>query len=336
MGEQTTYAVKIDTEVKQELSKLLEGYKEGTSANAGDFMKVLIDTYKLNKITNTISTVDADIKELNTLTARMYGIYSNMVQRIETNNNALQQQFGEELNKKNEITEDLRNKLAELQAQNELISNAFNNAVAEKEELLKENKQLQESNINYKEINSNLKEKVAELDQYKQENKDLTKQLVEVKKEYEDTLKVVLEQKTELSLKDNLIKDMEQKHTKEVEDLKEKATSDKQKASAEFESLKENHNKQVADLKEKYNNQLQELKLKQDQELIQVKDKAEFNKEKAILELEREHQHKIQQQQDNFNNSINGYQQDYKKLLEELENFKKQPTKPTKGKKAEE
>ena len=80
----STYAVKLDGEVKQELQTLLEGYKEGTTYTAGDFIKTLLEVYKVNKIVNKVSGTEADIRELNTLTSRIYGLYSNLLERNQT------------------------------------------------------------------------------------------------------------------------------------------------------------------------------------------------------------------------------------------------------------
>ena len=93
----STYAVKLDGEVKQELQILLEGYKEGTTFTAGDFIKTLLEVYKVNKIVNKVSGTEADIRELNTLTNRIYGLYSNLLERNQININSLQLELAKQL-----------------------------------------------------------------------------------------------------------------------------------------------------------------------------------------------------------------------------------------------
>jgi len=290
--ENSTYAVKLGGDVKQELLQLLEGYKESsTGANSGDFIKTLLEVYKTNKIIGNVSGGDAELKELNTITNRIYSIYSNLIDRNNTNNNSLQGEFGEQLAQKDISINNLKAKTEELSKENEVLQGAFNTLCEDKKELENTNIQLQKLNDSLEFNNSKLIEDTKGLQEFKEVNHKLADKI--------ETTEVLLASQQA----DNI-------------DLNNKVN--------EKESSIQDLNKTIGEMKQANEKVISELNNKHIEEVEQLRDKASIVMDKALLELKKEQQEKLSQEQLKHNAEIQEYQSKYKSLLEELE--KKKPT----------
>ena len=107
-----TYAIKLDSDLKQELQETIR-LTEGTG---NDFIKMLLETYKTNKLTDTLVDTKSDLKELNTLTSRMYNLYSNLIERNSISVEGIKADAVQELQSKDDIISELQNKIMELKA----------------------------------------------------------------------------------------------------------------------------------------------------------------------------------------------------------------------------
>ena len=282
----STYAVKLDTEVKEELQSLLEGFKVDTGANAGDFIKTLVEVYKTNKIVSKVSSTDADIKELNTLTSRIYSIYSNLIERNNNNNNVLQQEFSEQFAEKDNTINNLKTKIQDMQQEHEELQEIFNNVCSDKKELENENSQAIELNTSYKLNISKLQEELISLQDLKEVNKKLLNENNVAKQ------LLAVQQEDNIKLKDS-IKDKDFNIN--------------------------NLNKTIEDNKNEYISFTDRLKKDHVREAQEITDKLNIEKDKAILELKKIHQEGLEKIQSKHNLEIEKYQIKYKSLLEELE-----------------
>jgi chromosome segregation ATPase len=291
--ENSTYAVKLNGEVKQELMGLLEGYKESfTGSNSGDFIKTLLEVYKTNKIIGNITGGDAELKELNTITNRVYSIYSNLIERNNTNNNSLQGEFAEQLTQKDNAISNVKSKLEVMEQEHEVLQSTFNIVCEDKKELESNNKQLQKFNDSLEFNNSKLVEDTKGIHDLREVNKGLSNQLEEYKKKLSDSQARNID-------KDNLIKDA------------------KYAISALNSKLEDNKNESVRILDTKIKEHTRETLLSND--------RLEFAKSKALLELKSIHQDEMQSIQGKHNAEIEQYQLKYKLLLEQLEQLRTIP-----------
>ena len=294
----STYAVKLDGEVKQELQALLEGYKEGTGATSGEFIKTLIEVYKTNKIVAKVSSTDADIKELNTLTSRIYSIYSNLIERNSNNNNALQLEFSEQLGQKDNEINNLKAKLQDMEQKQQELKQTFNTICDDKKDLESKNIQLQKLNDSLELNNSKLIEDTKGLHELKDVNNKLSNE-IETTKE--------------------LLADSQSKNIELGNSIKEKN------------SMIENLNNEVVVVKQVKETTVQELNIKHNEVIETIKEKAEIQKDKDILELKTQYQQELQEEKDKYNNKINEYQNKYEKLFDEFKELQKTTTKNNTG-----
>jgi chromosome segregation ATPase len=284
--EVSTYAVKLDSVVKQELQGLLEGYKEDTGATAGEFIKTLLEVYKTNKIVSRVSSTDADIKELNALTSRIYTIYSNLIERNNNGTNALQQEFSEQIKEKDLSIDALKTKLEELKENYDMLQSAFNDACKDKETIENRNAELQELNSSYKLNISKLNQELVSLQELKSINSKITNELNATKE------LLTKQQADNISLTDTI------KHKDySIDHLNETIENNKKEHMNTLDRLSKDHESNIQSLK----------------------DKLYLERDKAILELKQLHQQELEKLQNKYNADISKYNSEYKKVLEELE-----------------
>ena len=282
----STYAVKLDGEVKQELQILLEGYKEGTTFTAGDFIKTLLEVYKVNKIVNKVSGTEADIRELNTLTNRIYGLYSNLLERNQININNLQIEFAKQLLEKDLVNNNSKTKIQGIEKEYEDLQIAYNSVCGGNESLEKSNSQLAELNNSYKLNVSKLQEKFTDLLELKDLNKKLVLEVEEYKKLVSDDQAKKLELSSSIKDKDNYIEKL---------------------------------NNDIVVVKNEKEVTVKELNDKNMEKIQFLMERSELQKDKFILELKAKHQEELQKLTHNQNIEIQEYQNKYKMLLDQLE-----------------
>ncbi|MCB2362200.1 hypothetical protein [Clostridium estertheticum] len=296
----SSYAVKLDGNVKEELLQLLEGYKlDADGANAGDFVKMLLEVYKTNKLVRQVVGSDAELKELNTITNRIYSIYGNILERNNTRNNALQIEFGEQSTQKDAIINGVKEKLQEQKEEYILLQNTFNNCCEDKIKLEADNRQLQKLNDSLEFNNSKLVYDTNSLLEEKKVNNKLSLELEELKKLLADS------QTKNIDL-DNTIKN----NVTTINGLNkeiEKATADNNKSIIELQS-------------------------KQDAAVEMLKEKAIYAKDKALLDLDKIHQEQIlklnnkrEEEIEQYQNKITEHQTKYNMLLDKVEELRSIP-----------
>lgn len=80
-------------------------------------------------------------------------------------------------------------------------------------------------------------------------------------------------------------------------------------------------------LKESNEKSVEELANKHNEKIDVMKEKSEFQKQKAVLELQLKHQNEIEELNRKSNQIVGDYQAKYKELLEELEHIRNSSTK---------
>ncbi|WP_298839727.1 hypothetical protein [uncultured Clostridium sp.] len=289
----STYAVKLDSAVKKDLQALLEGYKQqDIGANAGDFIKTLLEIYKTNKIVSKVSNADVDIKELNTLVNRIYSIYGNILERNNTNIDNLQLELAQQLIQKDNVINSLKVKIEAITTEQELLTEAYNDSCEDKKELDSNSIQLQKLNNSLEFNNSKL---------------------------VEDTKGLLL------------LKEVNNKLLNEIETLK-SILATQQASNSELKDILKNNDFNISELNKKVEAltkdnvvSLEQLKDKQIIEMQQLKDKSSILSQREVLSLQKLHQEQLSQEQNKHNSIIETYQSKYKALLEELENVRSVP-----------
>lgn len=288
------FSVRMEQEDKQKLLQLIQ---ESGKSNK-DFMSVLLNAYELNKTKVEIPDIAKDIEGLEALTKQINEYYVNMGKRIENIRKSKDIEFTKEL-------EVYKNRIETLKAENDKLNGDYEG--------------LQQS---YNNINTNYKEYKKQLEQLQQSLKDKNL-LVEEYKEKNGTITGLLNEykqyKTEVEEYKELLADSQTKNIELNNSIKEK------------DSTIEKLNNEVAAVNQAKETTVQELNSKHDEVIETIKEKAEIQKDKVILELKQEHQKVLEDLNIKHSKKIEAYQNKYKELLEQMEQTKKVTHKRTTG-----
>lgn len=281
-----TFGVKMPEELKKQLEDL---QKNGGFRTGKDFMQQLVNIYQVEKAKDSIPVVAEDLKELQTLTQRINNIYLNLGYRIESINKSQEEAKTKILKDKDSIIQDLQTKIQDLKDQNDNLNNDNSEKVNLINSLYERVNQLTNSNDSIKALNDEYKSKI-----------DTMAGIVEQYKGYKDT-------NEELN---KLLADSQTRNIEFNNNVKEK------------DIVIEKLNSELAAVKKANEKTVQELNTKHNEFIQSVKDKAELQREKAILELKSQQQHEKEELQDRYNKQIEEYQNKYRDLLKELEQKK--------------
>ena len=286
-----TFGVKMPEELKVQIESLM---KDSGLRTGKDFMQNLVNNYVLEKTKEQLPEIAQDLKELQGLTQRIDNIYLSLGYRIENITKAQHEETVKEMSKKDSIISDLQEKINSLGADKDTITEAYNNIVNQNSEYLQRVNELTENNKNIKELNEEYKNKV-----------DTMAGIVEEYKQYKAEISAVKEQLSNAQLT---------------------ITNNKSILNIAHESLAK-ANRESNNAIDELNKEIEKLKTDHTAAIELVKEKAEMQKDKLILEFKQQEQEKIQRLQEETNSKINEYQAKYKALLEELEHSKtKKPT----------
>jgi chromosome segregation ATPase len=208
-----------------------------------------------------------------------------LIERNNNSNSVLQQEFSEQLSKKDITIDSLRNKIEELNENCELLQSAYNDNCKYKEDMENSCIQLQELNNSYKLNIGKLQEELTGLQELKSINKRLNEEINSIKE------LLSKQQADNIALNDNI---KQKEHS--IDQL----------------------NKTIEDNRVFYKADLERLNKEHEKDIRSIKDKLGLEKEKAVLELKQLHQEEIEKLQSKYNADISKYNADYKKLLEEL------------------
>jgi predicted nucleic acid-binding Zn-ribbon protein len=317
-GEAVTWGLKTDENFRQEIKDVIDN--SGKTAN--EFMKGLLNLYKVEKMKQTSQLVHEDLHELQILTQRINSIFLNLSERT---NMAVRI-------KEEEMQKDLDAKDVEIKNKNEEISNLLSSIELMKIENqeTKSEKQLLINQINDLEtkltqVNKANQVNEALINEYKDKNDNLNGLLIEYKgfKSENGTLKAAINEmqlekkELEVVIKDNE-KDLESLKARQVETLK--------SVKSELELVRR---QELMEQKEKFRS-IQDAEKEKYQETIeklQSVQNAEREKHQGIIEKLQQNLTNIQEE---YSSKISYYMQETqdiqtknRELIEALEKSNK-------------
>lgn len=262
-----TYAIKLDSDLKQELQETIR-LTEGTG---NDFIKMLLETYKTNKLTDTLVDTKSDLKELNTLTSRMYNLYSNLIERNSISVEGIKADAVQELQSKEDIISELQNKIMELKADNLEQQDHRKQLDINIKEQSEELEVLRDRSSKDNKYIYKLEQEVEEIKELKIRNKELVQEVTQIREELENTTNI----NRELQIgSDNKRLDIEKLNDKIKEmDIKHKEKIEQEKFKLDLECKK-----QILELDEKRIAGIEE------QQQSYIKQFQEFEKERKLLQ----------------------------------------------------
>lgn len=270
------FSIKLDEELRNKIKELID--QSGEQGNT--FMENLIKLYEINNAKDIMPSAMGDVEELQTLTKRMYDIFTGLIERSSNLIKDRESVLKEEIEKKSRSINVVQEKLDARNRELETLKTAQEEFISENEEL---KKKLQEFDLKVWQVEQSNKEiissKDALIEEYKEKNDNLSGILLEYQ-QYKDKNKELLQVIDVLKA--------------EIDDLKLSLSaqqSSEEKLKAEIELLRSQHKMSL--------------------------ERADMEKEKAILELRKEYQSKFETLSNEHNLKIKGF-------LDEIEMIKKQ------------
>ena len=290
----TVLGIRLDTEERKRFDEFVG--EEGK--NNKDFLNTLLNLYELNKGKVKNINLVGDIDVLEGYINKIQQAFISVIDKLES--------------QKGDITEDSQKNL-------QIYKDKINNLQTEIDSVTLLNSMNEEKLIILNNDNLALKEQHNQLQESVQDK-------LTIIKEYQgknDTLTGILEEykqyKVEIKQYKKLLEDTQSKNIELKDDIKDKNFT-VNNLGKDIENLKEGHEKAINELTKSQ----EQLKDKHIEDIQQLKEKASITMDKALLELQKEQQEQLSQNQVKHNAEIQEYQSKYKSLLEELE--KKKPT----------
>jgi len=272
----------------------LKQFMEGEGKGNKEFMNLLLNTYELSKGKAKNINLIGDIEELELHTNKIHQAFINIIDKLEGQKEGIEEEKSKDLLIYKERVSNLKIENDSLIIDNSTVNDKLTLVNNDNIALKEQNNQLQ----------GNLSDKITIIEEYKEKNDMLTGLLKQYEK-YPEQIEALRG-----LLADSQAKDIE----------KGNVIRDKEYSISNLNAMIQAKDNSINELNDKHKEDLQT-----------VKDRAEFSKDKAILELRAEFQKEVESRQSRHNADIQEYQNKYRTLLEELEKARTTPTKTKKG-----
>lgn len=268
-----TFGVKVSEDLHDKVKNMID--VSGISAK--EWFEKAVSLTEINKIKQGATDYKQDLSELEVHTTRIYELISNMVQRSIYIKDHAVKEYIDKLDQKEDIIGEYQTKLRKALESENLANASFEELTKENRDFIKQLEEIRSTNANnqllieeYKEKNDTLNGLVSKYQSYAEENEELK----------------VLFSNERTNLRTEIAKkELEMDH-------------------------QTNKNKDL-------NKQIEEMKANYIIELERLKEKKDFERERALLETERSFQNKLLKANEEYNKSV-------KELYDELTNIRKE------------
>lgn len=312
-----TFGVKVPEELKRDISKMMQD----SGLTGKEFMQSLINVYQVEKTKENIPEVAQDLKELQGLTQRINDIYLSLGYRIENISKVNEKEMQEILSKKESIIGQLQDKIETLKDDKEKIENVHQEVVNERSELCQRVNELTDSNLNYKALIEEYKNKINALSGIVEEYKGFKGENEQLKLQVQELINKNNELGNNLSLSEKACEDLINSVGK-LKDENDQLKQQIQEVSSQNNELEKNlsiKDRECSDLVK----DMDRLKEENERNCVSIQNKAEFDKNKSLLDKDIQHQEEIKSLNDEINSLSKNYNDKVKELIKELEQAQK-------------
>lgn len=257
----------LSVRISDELKQKFNELAQSEGVNNKELMEQVVKYYELNRAKEEDSNMSVDIKELQTITSRMADIYINIVERNNIKALEVKNIHRNELLDDTKEIDRLKEEVALLKEENKKIK-TLEKDLADAKQI---NKELQENVKSLKTLNNMQEEKILKL--------------IETNEKYvkykDDNIKLRTNQDKLINDNTNLKNDLLNENVE-----KDRLTN------------------QMEELVKINKNIVEELQTKAKQDIEMQRERTIFQMEKEFLKLKEQHQSKIQELQESFNDRI--------------------------------
>lgn len=283
--------------VSEDLYEKVKLMIESSGDSAKEWFEKAVAISELQSIKEGASDYKQDLNELEVHTARIYELISNMIQRSIYIKDHAVKEIEDKLQQKESIIGEYQEKARVSLEETKIANESLKILEQEKIELLKQLEDQRATN----------------------ENNQL---LIHEYKEKNDTLSGLVSKY--------------QSYADENEKLKEQFTLERERLQSQVEEISIQNDDQQDQIRE-LTREIESLKANHVNELERLTEKKDFEREKALLEIEREYQQKLLQSNEGYNirikemyEEINSIRKEYEDKIEKLQQVKNKQN-PNKG-----
>ena len=277
-----TFGVKVSEELYDRVKNMIE--VSGSSSK--EWFEKAVALTSVQNLKEGTGDYKQDLAELEVHTTRIYELTANMIQRANYMKADAVKELDEKLASRDVTIADLQKSVQALKEQLTIAEEGFKQNEGEKAELSGQLEDLKSANSNNQDLIKEYKEKVDTLSSLVNEYKGYAAENLELKQ-------------THAAEKDQMKAGFTEKESRLVSSIDElKATARDQEALINV--LQSNLEKAIEDHKGELENQ----KVNFNNQLTQLTDRKELEKERAVLEIERKYQAKLEQAHEQYNEKI--------------------------------
>jgi FtsZ-binding cell division protein ZapB len=271
--------------VSEELHDRVKVMIENSGASSKEWFEKAVAVAEMQSIKQGATDYNQDLTELEVHTTRIYELISNMVQRSIYIKDHAVKEVADKLEQKELIIGEYQEKAKVAIEESKTISEALKALEQEKGELAKQLDSQKATNENNQLL----------INEYKEKNDTLSGLVSKYQSFAEENEKLKAEHSKERERLQSQVKEVMGQNADQLEDIK--------TLQRQIESLQSSHTI----------------------ELERTNEKKDFEREKAVLEIEREYQQKLLQSNEEYNNRIkimyeemNSIRREYEQKLEQL------------------
>ncbi|MEK6263761.1 MAG: hypothetical protein N2B06_03180 [Clostridium sp.] len=274
----------LSVRISDELKQKFNELAQNEGINNKELMEQVVKYYELNRAKEEDSNMSEDIKELQTITSRMADIYINIVERNNIKALEIKNIHRDELMDNSKDVQKLKEEITLLKEENKKIS-LLGNDLHDSKQFSKE---LQENIKNLKTLNNMQEEKILKLTETNDKYTKFRDEIIKLKVDFDKLANENTQLRNNFSNKNN-----------EADRL---AT-------------------QIDELREISKNKVEELKIKAKQDIEMQKERTHFEMGKELLKLKEEHQLRVQELQESFNERITDLLKEKEDSTEKFKNM---------------
>lgn len=277
-----TFGVKVSEELYEKVKNMVE--TSGVSVK--EWFEKAVALTAVQDLKEGTGDYKQDLTELEKHTTRIYELVANMIQRANYLKDDSVKGLENKLESKDLTISELQTNVKTLKESLKHLEEASKQAGEEKLSLMEQVDGLRSTNDNNQALIQEYKEKIDTLSSLVNEYKGYATENVKLKEKYS-------------AEKNTMVTEFKQME------------SDLEDEIRKYKSIFAEQNKHVEQLKEKLENTIQAneketelLKVNLENQLTQLTDQKDLEKERAILEVERKYQEKLQEVHDQYNEKI--------------------------------
>lgn len=277
-----TFGVKVSEEVYDRVKNMVEA----SGVSAKEWFEKAVALTAVQDLKDGSGDYKQDLSELELHTTRMYELVANMIQRANYLKDDAVKGLETKLESKELTIAELQGNVKSLNEELKRVAEESKQSEIEKKAVVEQVEGLRSTNDNNQALIQEYKEKIDTLSSLVNEYKGFATENVELKKTYaaeKEQIQAQFEQK-------------ERRFVSSIEELKQ--------------TIHDQH-EQIEKLNEKLNNTIQAneketdtLKVNFENQLTQLTNQKDIEKERAVIEVERKFQEKIQQLHDQYNERL--------------------------------